>query len=136
MSPNSVHTAVRIRPRPKNKPAYKAGQPPSARYTRVPNRSQPPDCVLNIHSTPDILHGSYLANEQSPASSHNTLVLAHTRSINIPSNRLNVKRNFVIFGEIFNIFLCSVDKSKMGVNLRSFCPYISSVLTISSPGGG
>ena len=31
-----VHTTVRIRPRPKNKPAFQPVSPPFARYTRVP----------------------------------------------------------------------------------------------------
>ena len=37
-----VHTTVRIRPRPKNKPAlFKPVDPPSMRYTRVPDRFLP-----------------------------------------------------------------------------------------------
>ena len=40
-----VHTTVRIRPRPKNKPAFQPVDPPYARYTRAPERLQPPDCA-------------------------------------------------------------------------------------------
>ena len=85
---------------------------PRARDIRVyKNRFQPPDCVPDIPPTPDILHGSYLGKtEQSPASSHNTPVLSHTRSVTIAAEFLYVKKNFVISGENFSLFLCTAPK--------------------------
>jgi hypothetical protein len=67
-----IHSTVRIRPRPKNKPAsFGAGQtrPRDIRVYRI-GFSRPIVCS----SAPDILHESYLVSEQSPASSHNTPV--------------------------------------------------------------
>ena len=61
-----------------------------------------------MHPAPDILHGSYLENEQSPASSHNTPVLSHTRSFNIPSYCPYVKQKFSISAKIFGIFFVQV----------------------------
>ena len=65
---------MRIRPCPKNKPALQPVSLPSARYTRVQNRlSRPIVCRTCIR------HRTYSTEvtsetEQSPASSHNTLV--------------------------------------------------------------
>ena len=61
-----------------------------------------------MHPAPDILHGSYLISEQSPASSHNTPVLSHTRSFNIPSYCPYVKQKFSISAKIFGIFFVQV----------------------------
>ena len=103
---------------------------PRARDIRVyKNRFQPPDCVPDIPPTPDILHGSYLGKtEQSPASSHNTPVLSHTRSVSIAAEFLYVKKNFVISGENFLLFLCTAPKmisSRLqGPFLREASPFL------------
>ena len=67
-------------------------------------------------SAPDILHGSYLISEQSPASSHNTPVLSHTRSFNIPIYRPYVKKKFSISAKIFGIFFVQVYEINFGGN--------------------
>ena len=69
-----------------------------------------------MHPAPDILHGSYLISEQSPASSHNTPVLSHTRSFNIPIYRPYVKKKFSISAKIFGIFFVQVYEINFGGN--------------------
>ena len=69
-----------------------------------------------MHPAPDILHGSYLISEQSPASSHNTPVLSHTRSFNIPIYCPYVKKKFSISAKIFGIFFVQVYEINFGGN--------------------
>ena len=69
-----------------------------------------------MHPAPDILHGSYLISEQSPASSHNTPVLSHTRSFNIPIYHPYVKKKFSISAKIFGIFFVQVYEINFGGN--------------------
>ena len=69
-----------------------------------------------MHPAPDILHGSYLISEQSPASLHNTPVLSHTRSFNIPIYRPYVKKKFSISAKIFGIFFVQVYETNFGGN--------------------
>ena len=64
-----VHTTVRIRPRPKNKPAFLAGSRPGPRDIRVYRWGFSRPIAYRKRPVPDILHGSYLVSEQSPASS-------------------------------------------------------------------
>ena len=111
---NPIHKTVRIRPRPKNKPAKWPVDPPSARYTRVPDRLQPPDCVPDCTDTGHTPRKLPRKTGQSPASSHSTPLLTHRRSVSIPICNHSVKRNFVIFAEIFEDILCSAPKSPGG----------------------
>ena len=113
----SFHHTVRISPCPKNKPAgIPERKPPEAAVagfspvqTIYPlirlafGKSQPPDCVPPREAIPDILHGSYLLSEQSPASSHTRF--GHnlpTRLTRITKFPLAVKREFCIFYRFFS----------------------------------
>ena len=135
-----IHTAVRIRPRPKNKPAFWPVDPPCARYTRIQVRFQPPDCVPDIPPTPDILHGSYLGQaEQSPASSHNTPCFPHRRFVSIAGWNPYVKKFFVLYGENFSVFLCTPTKiaacaPRSGPAYQLLCPRVSSPPGLVSAG--
>ena len=91
-----------------------------------------------MHPAPDILHGSYLISEQSPASSHNTPVLSHTRSFNIPIYRPYVKKKFSISAKIFGIFFVQVYEINFGENNPLGAPtrgaVTASAVTEGSPG--
>ena len=90
---------MRIRLCPKNKPACSAGPlSPVLTIYAVYGKLQPPDCVPSKPTVPDILHGSYLLSEQSPASSHNTPFCR--RSHRITKLPPDVKRKFCIFRRI------------------------------------
>ena len=103
-----VHTTVRIRPRPKNKPAlFKPVDPPSMRYTRVPDRFLPArSCIRTTagRRTYSTEVTSLFASNLPLHRSAHTCAL-HARSINITERLQNVKLFFVIFAEIFALFL-------------------------------
>ena len=88
-----------------------------------------------MHPAPDILHGSYLISEQSPASSHNTPVLSHTRSFNIPIYRPYVKKKFSISAKIFGIFFVQVYEINFGGNNPLKLPRCSLIRALLHRGG-
>ena len=113
MNPYFVHTTVRIRPCPKNKTGQMAGRSPSTRYTRA--QKQVSAARLRAGYSSDTGHTPRKLPrkpEQSPASSHNTPCFPHRRSVSIPICNHSVKRNFVIFAEIFSEILCRATNSK------------------------
>ena len=103
-----VHTTVRIRPRPKNKPAlFKPVDPPSMRYTRVPDWFLPArSCARTTagRRTYSTEVTSLFASNLPLHRSAHTCAL-HARSINITERLQNVKLFFVIFAEFFTLFL-------------------------------
>ena len=110
---------MRIRPRPKNKPACWAGPHSAPRDIRVYRRgfSRP---ILRS----DILHGSYPGQAgQSPASSHNTRTPSHARSDNISARGLCVKLFLAFYKKIF---LGNTAQSAIGISWK-ICALISSL---------
>ena len=81
-------------------------------------KSQPPDCVPPREAIPDILHGSYLLSEQSPASSHTRIGQnLPTRLIRITKFPLAVKREFCIIYRLFrDIFVQNADCGKQTID--------------------
>ena len=87
---------------------------PLARYTRVPERFQPPDCVPEATGTGHTPRKLPRFHEQSPASSHNTPVPSHRRFINITVQCPEVKQFFVFLQKFFYIFCNPCRKSFPG----------------------
>ena len=105
-----------------------AGRSPCTRYTRV--QKQVSAARLRAGYSSDTGHTPRKLPrnpEQSPASSHNTPLLSHRRSVSIAADPSYVKKNFVISGENFSVFLCTapkiVAKQQQG-HLRQFFPSI------------
>ena len=102
----SIHTTVRIRPGPKNKPAFAPVRPRPRDIREYRKGFSRPIVCRNRSDTGHTPRKLPRFHEQSPASSHNTPVLSHTRLISIAVTRLYVNSFFGIITEKFALFLC------------------------------
>ena len=105
-----------IKPCPKNKPAFFSRSDTVQVIYTMCSTLQPPDYVPMAVGTGHTPRKLPRLCEQSPASSHNTPVLSHTRSFNIPIYRPYVKKKFSISAKIFGIFFVQVYEINFGGN--------------------
>ena len=97
---------MRIRPGPKNKPAFAPVRPRPRDIREYRKGFSRPIVCRNRSDTGHTPRKLPRFHEQSPASSHNTPVLSHTRLISIAVTRLYVNSFFGIITENFALFLC------------------------------
>ena len=129
----SIHTTVRIRPGPKNKPAFAPVRPRPRDIREYRKGFSRPIACRNRSDTGHTPRKLPRFHEQSPASSHNTPVLSHTRLISIAVTRLYVNSFFGIITENFALFLCIVYKV-IFFHIFSFCNF-ANVKTAVPKGG-
>ena len=96
---------MRIKPRPKNKPAVKAGFVLRPRDIRVYRRGFSRPIACRKRSAPDILHGSYLENPSNLPLHRIIRACLRTRAPIIYQCGEGMSREFLWFSEkIFSIF--------------------------------